>query len=416
MLPEINYQKPTTPLESVIVKAVRAMEREGYATGTSIHYRRVWQHLLKHAAAQNRRKMTAQLCEEFLAAYRAAVTLPAPAMQARMGTARCAVRSLLRLSTHGEWNPYCPKKIQPTLPTLVARDLEAYLQYLKEDRHFAPKTLGYHKVTVEDFVVFQGAGNTFRWTDLTPSKISAFFASKAGLSIASLERFSYVLCTFFRFIFVAGRVEQDWSEYVPRFRRFADQQLPVIWPRDAVNALLSSVKRHSIQGKRNYAILLLAARLGMRSGDISALRLESLRWDNARIEYTQGKTGNKVTLPLTDEVGNALIDYLLRARPVTPYREVFLRCRAPYRPIGCTINHIMKKHRRDAQLVLPSGHMGMHSLRHTLARRLLANEMPLETIAAILGHASLSATRIYAKVDVQQLRTAALDPEEVRHA
>lgn len=416
MLPKINYQQPATPLESAMVKATRVMEREGYSPGTCVNYRRIWQHLLQHGLAHNKHEMTAQLCEEFLAAYRAAVTLPASVMQERMRVARRAVRSLLRFSTNGEWNPYCPKKMVPTLPTLVAHDLEAYLQYLKEDRNFAPKTLEYHKVTVEDFVVFQGASNTLRWTKLTPSNISAFFASKAGLSIASLERFSYVLCTFFRFIFVAGRVDQDWSEYVPRFRRFADQQLPVIWPRGAVNTLLNSVKRDSVQGKRNYAILLLAARLGMRAGDISALRLESLRWDNARIEYTQGKTGNKVTLPLTDEIGNALIDYLLRARPVTPYREVFLRCRAPYRPIGCTINHIMKKHRRDAQLVLPSGHMGMHSLRHTLARELLANEMSLETIAAILGHASLSATRIYAKVDVQQLRTAALDPEEVRHA
>jgi len=416
MLTKINYQKPATPLESVIVKAIRTMEREGYAADTRDRYRWVWQRLLGHATARNRHELTAQLCKEFLATYGTAETLPASAVRETVRVARRAVRTLLRLSMHGEWNPYCPKKTPPTLPTLVVDDLQAYLQYLKDERHFTPKTLKYHKVTVEDFVVFRGASSAFRWTELTPSNISAFFASKAGLSIASLERFSYVLRTFFRFIFVAGRVDQDWSEYVPHFRRFADQQLPVIWPRDAVNTLLNSVNRDSIQGKRNYAILLLAARLGMRAGDISALRLESLRWDNARIEYTQRKTGNKITLPLTDEVGDALIDYILQARPATQYREVFLRCRAPYRPIGCTINHIMRKHRRDAQLVLPSGHIGVHSLRHTLARQLLANEMPLETIAAILGHTSLSATRIYAKVDVQQLRTAALDPEEVRHA
>jgi integrase len=183
-----------------------------------------------------------------------------------------------------------------------------------------------------------------------------------------------------------------------------------------VDALLKSINRKSPCGKRDYAILLLAARLGMRAGDIRTLRLDSLRWDDERIEYTQGKTGRKTTLPLTEEVGTALIDYLLHGRPHSVHREVFLRAKAPYRPLSPAMDRIIKGRCRDAKVKLPPGHAGMHSLRHTLAQRLLSNETPLETIAGILGHTSLNATRVYAKVNLKQLRTAALDPEEVYHA
>ena len=129
---------------------------------------------------------------------------------------------------------------------------------------------------------------------------------------------------------------------------------------------------------------------------------------------SQAKTGALVVLPLTEEVGEALIDYLRYGRPVTSHREVFLRINAPVEPFGGNDNlhHIITFYRQRAGIALPpQGGIGLHSLRHTVATWLLEAGTPLETIASILGHRSLESTQIYTKVDVETLRQAALEAE-----
>ena len=128
----------------------------------------------------------------------------------------------------------------------------------------------------------------------------------------------------------------------------------------------------------------------------------------------QTKTGAPLVLPLSEEVGAALIDYLQHGRPVTHHREVFLRLKAPVEPFASNDNlyHILTFYRQRAGVALPAqARKGLHSLRHTLATRLLEAGTPLETIAGILGHLSPESTQIYTKVDVETLRRAALDPE-----
>jgi site-specific recombinase XerD len=126
-----------------------------------------------------------------------------------------------------------------------------------------------------------------------------------------------------------------------------------------------------------------------------------------------------VSLPLTDEIGTALIDYLKHGRPSTHYREVFLKIHAPIEPFGRdnTLHYIITTYRRRAGIALPAqSRCGLHSLRHTVASRLLEVGTSLETISSFLGHMSLESTRVYTKVDIETLRSAALDPDEVDHA
>jgi len=415
MLPDIDYEQPQTALECVIVRALHTMKKEGYPDCTRARHCRIWRHLIKFAAERSMHSMTAQLYEDFLEAYEAASPLMGRALQGRVAPARQAMQSLMHFATYGVWKSRFSMKTRPVLPVSFAQDLHAYLEHLHE-RHLSPRTVRARRDVVEELSVFLESEGVTNWTDMAASQITAFFASRAHLNAVSLETRSYILRLFFRFLLATGKVGRDWSVHVPCFRRPRDQAVPVVWPRSSVDALLKSINRKSPCGKRDYAILLLAARLGMRAGDIRTLRLDSLRWDDERIEYTQGKTGRKTTLPLTEEVGTALIDYLLHGRPHSVHREVFLRAKAPYRPLSPAMDRIIKGRCRDAKVKLPPGHAGMHSLRHTLAQRLLSNETPLETIAGILGHTSLNATRVYAKVNLKQLRTAALDPEEVYHA
>ena len=206
---------------------------------------------------------------------------------------------------------------------------------------------------------------------------------------------------------------------LPKIRVPRDATIPSVWDQELVVRLLEAVDRSSAKGKRDFAILLLACRLGLRVGDIRTLKLDQIHWEDSTIEVTQSKTGMPLSLPLTNEVGEALIDYLKSGRPQTAYREVFLKVNPPFDPFieNSNLHHIVTYWRQLAGIRFRTPQKrGMHSLRHTLATRLLEKGTPFTTIAGILGHTSLESTRIYAKADVEALRSVALDPEEVNHA
>ena len=187
---------------------------------------------------------------------------------------------------------------------------------------------------------------------------------------------------------------------------------------------MSAVNRQSAKGKRDYAILVMAYRLGLRSIDIRMLCLDDIDWVKSEIRIIQSKTKQPLALPLTKECGEALIDYLQNGRSKSESRHVFLISKAPYGPINqhCTLHNMINFYRRQAGVTKPqNGNRGMHSLRHTFASRLLERNIPMETISELLGHSSIESTNIYTKVNIQALRTAALDPEaleikEVEHA
>jgi integrase len=156
----------------------------------------------------------------------------------------------------------------------------------------------------------------------------------------------------------------------------------------------------------------------MRVGDIRNLCFENLLWERARIEINRTKGGEPLALPLTEEIGHALIDYLRHGRPPSQHREVFLRAHAPFEPFGQdnNLHYIITRYRQRAAITLPvQNRRGMHSLRHTVASRCLEAGVPLETISGIMGHLSVETTRIYTKVNIEALQSVAIDPEEVTH-
>ena len=182
--------------------------------------------------------------------------------------------------------------------------------------------------------------------------------------------------------------------------------------------LLNAVDRSSPRGKRDYAILLLACRLGLRMSDIRSLTLDHINWETETISITQVKTKNPLCLPLTNEVGNALIDCIKFGRPETNYREIFLRLTSPFTPFSDHSLYAIVTYWRELAGIQfrRKQHQGLQSLRHSLATYLLENNTPFPVIADILGHASMSTTLIYAKASVESLREVALSITEVCHA
>jgi integrase len=249
---------------------------------------------------------------------------------------------------------------------------------------------------------------------LQADHVSQFIRAHARMAPRTAAALIGLLRCFLSFLYAYQIVPQDLSLSLPKIRIPEHAHIPLVWTREQVDALLSAIDRNGVRGKRDYAILLLACRLGLRSKDIRQLLLENLRWAQSRIEITQSKTGRSLTLPILGDVGDALVDYLRNGRPNSPFRQVFLNIRAPFKPIAyaSALADGMKSYLKRAGVSIPKqGGVGLHSLRHTLATRMLEGNIPLPTISEVLGHRTTESTLIYTKVDISALRSASLDPD-----
>jgi integrase len=175
--------------------------------------------------------------------------------------------------------------------------------------------------------------------------------------------------------------------------------------------MLHSVDRGNPTGKRNYAILMLASKLGIRASDICNLAFENLKWETNTIEFIQKKTGKSAILPLLNDVGEAIIDYIKDGRPKSKTNYVFLRHLTPVGPMRpASLHIIVTEQLHIADIVIPDGKRhGTHSLRHSLAGALLDNNTPLPIITEILAHEDGDTTAAYLKIDLRHLRELSLE-------
>jgi site-specific recombinase XerD len=306
----------------------------------------------------------------------------------------------------GGVSPLFPTQFQEALAEYERECVLAGLRptTIKNRRQHLPTLLKFlHQAGVEDLCHVRAV------------HLSDFLLAQCHHRVHTVAMIASITRCFLRFLHRRGILADDLTAAIPKVYVRNYTKIPAIWTEEQVEKLLAQVDRGCPQGKRDYAILLLAVRLGMRVGDIVQLRLEHLRWEEGRIELPQAKTRQPLVLPLTEEMGWALIDYLRHGRPAVSHREVFLSCQSPFPPFVRTENlmYIVSKYRRRAGIFMPHGQKtGMHSLRHTLASRLLNEGTPLPTIADILGHASSESARVYTKVDLVRLRACAIDPDE----
>ena len=188
-------------------------------------------------------------------------------------------------------------------------------------------------------------------------------------------------------------------------------RIPSVWPADDLKKLISAIDRGNPMGKRDYAMILLASRLGLRISDIKQLTFENFHWDNKQLVFVQSKTRTIVCLPLVQDVGWAVIDYLKYGRPNVKASHVFVRHLAPFLPFSEDdhLSQIIVKYMRLAHIPVSSKRkVGMHSLRHTLASLLVENDTPLPVISDILGHVDTQSTAVYLKVDIKKLKECPL--------
>lgn len=407
------------PLDRLVAHALRELEKLRYSRRTLRRYRTVWRHLVRFAREKNLAdEYSENLATRFVDAYRLQNSERPKVNEEWRRHVLFFVTVLGDFARDGRIERARIESSRLQVPTAAKKWLSEYEHYARDRRHLRASTLQGRMRTIMVFVDELGSRNVTNLDQLQAADVAAFVASRGRMCPRSMSRTVSDVRCFLRFLLLRGVLRQDLGQVLPTVRVARDATIPSVWDPELVERLLKAVERSSPRGKRDYAILLLASRLGLRLGDIRALTLDDLKWETAAIEITQSKTGAPLCLPMTEEVGLALIDYLKSGRPQSAHREVFLRAQPPFTPFADDghFYHIVKYWRELAGIRFRSKqHAGLHSLRHTLATQLLREQTPMHVISEILGHATTASTMIYAKADVESLRGAALDTEELRH-
>ncbi|HYB29534.1 MAG TPA: site-specific integrase [Solirubrobacteraceae bacterium] len=276
----------------------------------------------------------------------------------------------------------------------------------------AVSTVRAYGTVAGEFLAFTGTRGGLDGLD--GGVIGAFVATLAGYQPKTVEHKLCAVRSLLRFAATDGLINEAVLGTVPATRSVGQARIPSVWEAADVAKVLEAIDRANPSGKRDYAIVLLICRLGLRAVDVTRLRFADLDWPGNQLSVVQAKTGRRVDLPLLKDVGWAIIDYVRDGRPQSDCPQVFLRHTAPIGPFSDQdhLHQILVKHARAAHVALGEQRRhGMHSLRHTLATRLMEDGTPVERIADILGHRSVQSTGVYLKSSLRLLAQCALDPD-----
>jgi len=304
----------------------------------------------------------------------------------------------------------CPAKFRPLRDDYLASCRErgnAEATTIAKDRA-ASRFLGYlNEVGADDLAA------------LGVRDLSGFFVRQRqrGLRRKTIASMRSCLADFLVFSAAAGKTPQGLADRLPPHRHVRHESEPHLWTADEIRRLLAVIDRQSATGKRDYAMILATARLGLRISDLRHLELGDLDWRAKQITIVVHKTGRPLSLPLLHDVGWAIIDYVRGGRPETACPKVFVKHRHPFDAFGCasSVASRLSRHAARAGIEFPPGQVcGMHSLRGALAVSMIGNGTPMPVVSAVLGHACSDTTQAYyLRFDVERLRCCALDVEDV---
>ena len=404
-----------TYLPDLISELEQELLRLGYTKGSMTFYRRRWNQLMAYAEDRGECYYTEQLGMDFLKEFFGNTqedfsrTLP----QAETQEIR-VIRMVGDFQLHhAVLRRYLKHKEILTIPLFV--DIRSRFQSSCEKK-------GYSQVTTEhyvkqssylmDYLAAQGMND---FTAVTLDTVNAYIRTLAGFSYKTVEQHICSLRAFFRFLYQEGIMPDDLAAKMPMVKARKQTAIPSVWTHEELKQLVGAIDRESPKGRRDYAIILIACRLGLRCTDIKNLCFENFNWTEKKICFTQSKTGQPMELPLVPDVGWAVIDYLRYGRPKVDSSRIFVRHMAPFLPFaeGDHLDQLIRTYMVKAHIPMRGKHRGMHSLRHTMASVLLEKDTPLPVISDIIGHLDTNSTAVYLKVDMERLAECPLDFEEV---
>lgn len=327
---------------------------------------------------------------------------------------RAGIHALLRL-VQKQWPPE-PDTTDPR-ETLCRTVCKEYQEWLSVERGLAVASIDALMWEARHFLAWYiGRGDTVSFMELSIRDVDAYFEMRApGLRRKSRKDVAERLRSLMRYLHSTGRTVVDLAPQIIAPMLYAYETIPSALSSEQIAAVLKFTREDlSPKGLRDYAILQLLSTYGLRVGEITHLRFDDIDWRAETLRIRHSKTGAHSLLPLMEPVGEALFNYLRHGRPKTDVREIFIRARAPYRPLLGIYSEVRR--RLESAGVKPCGKRGPHIFRHARAVSLLRASVPRKIIGDLLGHRSTEATIPYLKLATEDLRAIALEipGQEVR--
>jgi site-specific recombinase XerD len=291
----------------------------------------------------------------------------------------------------------------------IGETMEAFIDFRSKLYSLSNVTIINYKIYLHSFKSFLKDRGIRSVSRIDHTAIVEFISRLNASKPAARHVVIYILRNYTHYLFENGLIGKDYSRNIPSDNYKQQSRLPSTFSNDEIEQIISTIDRGSPKGKRDYAIFLLALKLGFRSSDIANLKFENISWRTNVFTFDQKKTGRSITLPILPEVGNSIIDYLKYGRPVSDETYCFLQVVYPYSKIvPPDIANAVRYYLKRAGINLNNRKHGPHALRHTFASSLLNQATPLPVISEALGHATSMSTMFYLRIDSLSLKECAL--------
>jgi site-specific recombinase XerD len=309
-------------------------------------------------------------------------------------------RAIYLLESFVEGRKY---ELKPPKTYAFPGDIGAYSQRFireeEESKRLSGKTVITHTATLSRFSTAMEISQV-TLQNLRRQDIEMFISSVQNMN----AHIFIPLRKFLKYLYDTEITEQDLSIPLQHLKRTYGSRLPSVYTPEEIIKLETGIRRGSAVGKRNYAMTLLASRLGLRASDIVNLEFSNIDWSNKSIRLSQIKTGRPIELPLLSDVGDAIIDYILHGRPQTEIKKIFVTATNPTRIlVPNNMGVIVTGMFSEAGIEVNGRHHGGHALRHSLATGILGNNVGISVVSNVLGHAGTETTMVYLGVDVKTL-------------
>lgn len=372
-----------------------AMRNKGHTDGSADYYARQVKKIERFMAENGLETYTEQTGASFLSWWVKSQS-PSEELQSRVSV---VIQRLNQMTAGEEITFKKPRKEAVLLPGRIRAGIESYCRFQAEHCGLKDGTLKYHMHALEQF--FQESGVT-DFPDITLQLIETGFRQSTHK-----QAYKTAIRKFMLFLYQKGYIQTDFSEQIPRILPGVpnSQPLPSVYSDAEIALILGAVDRGTMKGCRDFAILTLAARLGLRASDICGMTLGEVDFDHDEIRIVQKKTSVPLKLPLLPEVRDALSAYIGRRCCTDPEDVIFRQCRAPHQKLTHVgLWCIMRKYLKASGVEPGRRRRGTHALRSSLASSMVGMDVPYHAVQKVLGHESPQAARSYIRIDLAGLR------------
>lgn len=399
-------------INDLIIQAKKCMQELNYSNQTIKTYWLIWKRFSDYAQNEHQYQYSKDLGNRFLDQFYGISDLGNPKTKFDIAKIR-AMKILDDIKNIGHFQRQYRSK--PRIRSNGFEEVYKTYQSFLMSQNQAKNTITSRLSRIDTFFRYLESKNILDIGVISPKTIIDFMAYlQVNYSSAGKSNVMFTLRNLLTCPTLSSYFPESLGKVITVIRTNKHERLPSFYSQEEVKRILDSVDRSNSQGKKDYLIILLAAQLGIRTSDIRCLKLDDIKWESNSIEFSQQKTKKYIKLPINELLKFAILDYLKNSR--TPMANsvsnyLFIRTRAPHEPYSEN-NHFTGRifiYFKKSGVQIKGKHHGLHSLRHSFASQLLKQLTPITSIANALGHNSIEATKHYLQIDIEQLRTIALE-------